>query len=230
MTKTKTGAARSGQAHVYSGEPIYGNADPVGDTVVVGGRELVCGGWFASELERRALRRSARARHGGGRNDAPCGEVYGRDTVTPQDVLESLCDESTSRDALTAGATALAAAVERENVAAVSGDLWSKLGLAGGVVYVAPAYDFMDAVGETEPAALAELAGEASRLAAARGVDLPAPPAPTMPALPRTVADRSDARALGGVERAALPRAEALEQYRAQVGAHFGSVADALGR
>jgi hypothetical protein len=239
------------------GRPVYGNCEPGGTVVVVGGADgdhaIVCGGWFAAELERRRARRKARV---GGGQAAPCEEYEGGD-VTGWDVLESLCDGAMGRghadsfriscsertggsvrahitDPLAAGGANLGHVLREERRTALlpGGDLWDRLALPGAAM--APAYPpeaYEEAKYETDFGRLRALSEDASRFAASRGHDIPPAELPAdIPPLPRVVAPSSDRRKLGGVEKAVAPRAAALEEYRALVGAQFEATARALGR
>jgi len=211
-----------GEGGGASGRAYYGDAEPEGATVVVGGAEYSVGGWSAYELERRRCEREY---------GAPAGEdrhYAGRTYVTGEDVMESLFRGAGVRggggpsDPLAEASERYATALERRwGGAGVSGDLH-----AGASGSAGPANEFTgelvgalalgpdearELAAETDPEALL---GAAEAIRAVAGEAAPAAAFPPIPPLPRRPADAAP-ESLSRLEAAAAPHAEAVEKCRA---------------
>lgn len=232
-------AAGDPAAKVY-----YGNAEPEGHTVIVGGQAVVVGGWAAYEATRREARWQA--------NPAlpaaePRGRYGGRTYVTGQDAVESLLVARQS-DPLARAAPRLAAAVAKFNAAVLREgptSLWDRLGIpsdAPVAVSTITPVEISQAAAETDLEALHRAAEDAAILASgyARddelpGLRAPRPPGglPPLPAREVPLRGRDAAavnRSIVELERASVPRAAAVEAYRGDVAAVFDAAAAVLER
>lgn len=234
----------------------YGNAEPEGKTVAVGGAEVAVGGWAAYEAARRQAQWEARPHS---RAAQPVSYYGGRTYVTGQDALESLVGARTEvpregttarapRDPLARAAERLAAAVEtfESAVARDSQSVWARLGVppdAPFAISTIAAEDVRSAVPETDVRALHRAAEDAGVLASnyARPDELaalraPRPPGalPPLPSREVSTSTRSGTssdtvnRNLVRLEAAVVPRASAVEAYRGEIAAVFDAAAGVL--
>jgi hypothetical protein len=216
-------------------------------TAVIGGREVVTGGWAAYEASRRKARWEARG------GDEMASSYPGRAVVTTQDALESLVTARAARpsggvlgggrDPLEVSASSAAEALRRRQRGwADPASSYLEQSAARVMSLAAPDPQELEAApGETDPAALYRTALALHELAlhelatnGAGGRPPPPPPAPPqMPCLPQQeVALRRGREAISAdlvaLERAALPCAEALEKYRGEIAASIAESAAAL--
>lgn len=219
------------------GRTYYGNAEPEGATVIIGGREVVAGGWAAHEVERRRAHWDANPRD---RRAEPSSRYKGRTYVSGQDTLESIFADRDApealHDPLPPAAHRLANALEAlDNVLSRRGasTVWDRLGIPQGGPVVAAAItpdDIRCAAPETDVAELHRLAEDVAVLTASysgtAGV-APAPPA-GLPPLPRRTVSAYDNEGIARLEKGTLPRAETVEAYRAAVAAQFDAAATVL--
>lgn len=177
-------AANDPAAKVY-----YGNAEPEGHAVVVGGQAVVVGGWAAYEATRREARWQANPALAAAE---PRGRYGGRTYVTGQDAVESLlAARQTARqsDPLARAAPRLAAAVAKFNAAVLREgptSLWDRLGIpsdAPVAVSTITPVEISQAAAETDLEALHRAAEDAAILASgyARDDELPGLRAPRPP-------------------------------------------------
>lgn len=260
ITKFYTGGGRGGEAGGVAPRVYHGNAEPEGQVVVIGGRDVVVGGWVVYEAARRRARWDA-APHS--RTAAPSSRYRGRTRITGQDVLESLVTARTAveggggagepADPLARAAGRLAGAVDAFGAAVRGGagaeSAWARLALdpdAPLAVSTLSAADVREVVAETDPAELFEAAAAAAALAAAyaRPGELaalrPPPPPARLPRLPAGevavggglagAAAEGADRAVARLEAAAVPRAAAVEAYRGSVAAALDASAAVLER
>jgi len=228
------------------GPPYFGDAEPEGSTVFVGGAERSVGGWAAHEISRRRAKWAA-APHGGG--GAPSSRYRGRTYVSGGDVLESVfagagggavgggAPAPPLGDPLGCAAERLATALEALEGALTgqgASSLWSRLGLPPDAPLTVPALTpdgVRGAQPETDVRELHRLAEEVALLAAAaRGTPLaPAPPPPAaLPPLPLRAVPAGDDAGVARLEEGAAPHAAAVEEYRGQVAVYFDEAAAAL--
>jgi hypothetical protein len=245
----RRGMAQSADARTY-----HGSAPPDGKTVVVGGVEVVVGGWASYEATRRAARWRARPHDPAVELRARYG---GRTYVSGQDAVESLVTARSAKhlsssakrlDPLARSAERLATAVSRFDEAVAQegpATIWGRLGIppdAPVAVSTITPEDIRYTVPETDVHVLHRAAEDAGILASgyAREDELPALRAPRPPgALPpmpmREVATRGAPPAevngaISRLETAAVPRAAAIEAYRGDVAAVFDAAAAVLER
>lgn len=189
----------------------YGNADPEGETVTVGGNEHVVGGWAAYELDRRRVRPH---RYGG------------RARITTQDVVESVVGGG--RGPLPAASARLAEALDR--LAASAPEIRVAPGRALPVVAASSA-DVAEAAEETDVGELAAMGSDFALFAACLrggGLVTVGGSAEEVPGLPDGEADANDPRAVSELEEVAREHIEALEAARARVARQFDEAADAI--
>lgn len=244
----------------------YGNAEPEGPTVVVGGNEVVVGGWASYE----AIRREAHWRANPRNPEAEPRSWYGgRTYISGQDAVESLITSRCRRgracskaadlrdgsdtganraDPLDRAAERLALAIEGFDKAVAregATTVWGRLGVppdAPVAVSTISPEDIRYASSDTDLAILHRAAEDAGIFASsyAREAELPRlrPPRPpaSLPPLPsrevplrgKRAADVN--RAIADLEKAAVPRAAAVETYRGEVAAVFDAAAAVLER
>lgn len=243
--------------HLQAGKTYYGNAEPEGKTAIVGGTEVVIGGWAAYEATRRTAQWEANPHS---RAAQPLSRYKGRTYVTGQDALESLVAARVRggesgvqcRDPLARAAERLAAALEgfEAAVAKDGASVWARLGIpldAPVAVSTISAEDVRYTIPETDIHELHRSAEDAGIFASnyARDDELPALRAPrppgALPPLPsREVPTRGSVRQgvthettnrdIARLEAAAVPRASAVEAYRGEVAAVFDASAAVLER
>ena len=237
--------------------PIYfGNAEPEGKTVIMGGAEVVVGGWATYEATRRQARWEANPHS---KTAEPLSRYGGRTYVSGQDALESLLDartgggEKTQAGPLARAAERLAVAIEGFDAAVARegpATVWQRLGVppdAPFAVSTISAADVRYSVPETDVHELHRSAEDAGIFASsyARPEELAALRAPrppgALPQLPsREVATRGSVRQgmaretanrdIVRLEAATVPRAEAVGAYRGEVAAVFDAAAAVLER
>lgn len=204
----------AGDAGDAGGRTYYGNAEPEGEVVVVGGAEYAVGGWAAYELDRRRARRK-----GGG---APA--AYPRRTyVTGDDVIESLYRGRESADPLAIAAERYAGALE-----GLEREQRTPGGAFGGgrdivVVPAATPAGIRALATGTDPTQLQDAAEDAALAAGA-----PPPKFPPVPPLPRRTVQVGDAAGLCGLEAASAPHAAAIEKSRAVLAGALDAAAASL--
>ena len=194
----------------------YGNAEPEGETVVLGGDEFVVGGWVDYQLEKR------RHDHSSGGSE---GIYDGRETITGQDVLESLFRDP--NDVLAVSSAYFADALDIYEAAA------GKSGVAHSVVVIPSlvAEDVRAAPRLTDMGELHRLAREAEPLMTNYHHDphpVYAAPSASQSAAMSLAISTSDAKAVRSLEAAVAPVAQAVERYRGHVAAVFGRSAEAV--
>lgn len=232
----------------------YGNAEPEGKTVILGGTEVVVGGWAAYEATRRRARWKSNPHS---RVARPLSNYTGRTYITGQDTLESLIGARASggagapQDPLALSAERLAAALENFEQALAkdrTATVWARLGVppdAPFAVSTITAEDVRYTIPETSVHELHRIAEDAGIFASnyAREDELASlrPPHPpgSLPPLPaREVAcgvacgitARGADRNIARLEAATVPRASAIEAYRGGVAAVFDASAAILER
>jgi hypothetical protein len=241
---TRAPAASSSPKKAGGERAYYGNAAPEGLTVVVGGLERAAGGWAAYEAARRQARWAANPHDW---TAQPLSYYQGRTFVGGQDALESLIGRQPGP--LADAGRRLGAALGAFEAAARRRSPWAGLKRGGGApiaVSTLAAADVAEAAAETEPRALRRLAEDVCELAGAYAegpAELEALRAPELPALPPL--PQGEVPALGGarpgastaaneavlrLEHGVLPRAHALEEYRARVADVFEAGAEILER
>lgn len=228
-----------------SGRVYYGNADPEGETAIVGGSEVVVGGWAAHEADRRRARWDANPRD---RHAEPRTWYGGRTYVTGQDAVESLvtarCGGDDERDPLARAAGRLATAISQfDKTVAREGasTLWNRLNIPESapvaVSTLTPA-DVRDVIPSTDPTELYQTAEDASILASgyARADEqsiLRPPRPPALPMMPTREVKTRGANAnkdINRLEKAAVPRASAIEAYRGKIATVLDTAATVLER
>lgn len=232
--------ATSGADDPTAGRTIVGNAEPEGATVVVGGREVVVGGWAPYEVARREAMARVNPRS---RSARLAARYSGRSYVGGQEALDSIVtarvrrdgDESQPIDPLEAACERYACALEEvlDSGPSSTGGSGSSPGL---VVGGGPLPDDIRALAdETDVNALSTAAEDAAIFADATGAVIADPPAPPLlpPLTTREVSvkgaspDRVESQ-LADLERAVTGRAEAVEVYRGRVAATFDAAAREL--
>jgi hypothetical protein len=248
-------AAPASECPCAKAKTYYGNAEPEGKTVIVGGTEVVVGGWAAYEATRRQARWEANPHS---RAAQPLSNYSGRTYITGQDALESLIGARVGggtaqrRDPLARAAERLAAAIEAfEGAIAKDGpSVWARLGIPPDspvAVSTISAEDVRYAVPETDVHELHRAAEDAGIFTSnyARDEELgalraPRPPGSLPPLPSREVAARGTVRQgvtsettnrnIARLEAATVPRASAVEAYRGEVAAVFDASAAVLER
>lgn len=251
-----TPAAREAAGRAPRGRTYYGNAEPEGGVVEVAGAEVAVGGWAAYEATRRGARWAANPHS---QAAEPLGRYPGRTYITGQDALESLLAARPGAGAgagpLPRAAERLAAAVAAFEAAAAQGaggpgSAWDRLGVppdaplavstlsAAAVRHTAAETDVRELHSAAEAAGVYAAAYARPCEQASLRPPLPPGPLPPLPARaaeargsPRRGATRETAnRDVLRLEAAAVPRAAAVEAYRAQVAAVLDSAAAVLER
>lgn len=233
----------------YAGRTYYGNAEPGGQTVVLGGAEIVVGGWAGYEATRRAARWEANLHD---RSAEPRSHYGGRTYVSGQDVVESLVSarcrcgvtgggetdrqaKTTTADPLERSAERLAAAITRFEDALAKSDtvIWTRLNISPdtpvAVSTISPE-DILFTVPETDVDALHRAAEDAGIFASAYAREdeqaqlrAPRPPGALPPMPVREVALRGKRATVVNNEIAALEKASVPRA--AAIEAYRGEVA-----
>jgi len=244
--------------HQTSKRVYYGNAEPEGKAVVLGGAEVVVGGWAAYEAARREARWVANPRD---QTTQPRSWYGGRTYVSGQDAVESLVTARcfsergvlnggsgpslNQADPLARSAERLAAAITAFNRAVVTGaTVWARLkvppDLPVAVSTLTPE-DVRYSAWDTDIHLLHRAAEDAGILASsyARNDEIsqlraPRPPGtlPPMPTreVPLWGRDAEVNRSIVNLEKASVLRAAAIEAYRGEVAAVFDAAAAVLER
>jgi hypothetical protein len=238
-----------------AGRTYYGSAEPEGKTIILGGMEVVVGGWVAYEADRRRALWEAKPHSQAAQ---PLSRYGGRTYITGQDALESLigaraiggsgANAYKPSDPLARAAGRLAAALDTFETVVTKNEptsLWARLGIPSDTpfaVSMVSAEDIRYITPETDVYELHQAAEAASLLASpyARDDEHPTlrPPRPpgVLPLLPsREVPTRGTApetinRRIVRLENDTVPRATAIETYRGDVAAVFDASAAVLER
>ena len=229
-----------------AGRIYYGNAEPQGPSIVVGGQEWSVGGWAGYKIDRRHARWKI------GSDKKPSRYYAGRSHISSQDVLESIFVPSAdSTDEIVGGmedpfelaTERFARALERLNSLLSRkgpGSVWERLSLPPDTPVLVPDMSPEDVRGtrpETDIASLHEIAENVSMLVASfdranARLATPTPPESLPPAPLRVVVIRGGGceDAICRLEKDTVGRANAIENYRAKIAAHFDEAAAALER
>ncbi|GFR90072.1 hypothetical protein ElyMa_002558600 [Elysia marginata] len=248
------------QQHSQAGKTYYGDAEPEGETILLGGAEVVVGGWAAYEAARRAARWKADPH-----TAQPLYHYKGRTYITGQDAVESLVvariggkSGNQLHDPLVRAAKRLSAALESFEAALAkegSSSVWARLGLppdAPVAISTLSAEDLRHTFLETDVYELHRSAEDAGVFASnyARVEELSALRAPTPPKTLPHLSTREEIptqqpaayllekkktleatnRNIISLEAAAVARACAIEVYRGNVAAVFDASAAILER
>lgn len=236
-------------ADVYAGRTYYGNAEPNGQTVVLGGAEIVVGGWAGYEATKRAARWEANLHD---RGAEPRSHYGGRTYVSGQDAVESLvnarcrcgvvgggkteaANEKTIVDPLERSAERLATAITQFEVALAKDDttIWTRLNISPdspvAVSTISPE-DIRFAIPESDVNALHRAAEDAGIFASAYAREdeqaqlrAPRPPGALPPMPRREIALRGKSAADVNKEIAALEKSSVPRA--AAIEAYRGEVA-----
>jgi hypothetical protein len=233
------------------GRTVYGNSEPEGKTVFLGGNEVVVGGWVAHEVVRRRARWESAPRDP---KMEPRSRYSSRYTISGQDAVESLVVARCAKfggkittDPLEKSAErlskALAAFNQKMSKSHVS--MWTRFGVPSEsylTVSTITPKDIKHAVPETDPDALYQIAESVGALASgyAREEELESlkPPLPpeVLPPLPRREVSLKGRKAsevnksIVALELASIPRASAIEEYRGDIAEVFDTAAFVLER
>jgi hypothetical protein len=209
---------------------IYvGNAEPEGVTAVVGGREVVVGGWGKYEADRRRAKWEAAPRDP---YQVPAARYGGRSYITAQDTLDSLVTARVSGgDEAPVLPDPLEVACGRLSAQLIAAENTTDRVVRGGTVE-----DVENLPMETSPAALHQVAEDAIIYAGALAdldLQLPPPPPAGIPPLPtrsvRVVTGSGESHSeVSKLELASSTRADAITTYRGVLAGHLENAARAL--
>ena len=226
----------------------YGNSEPEGKTVVVGGVETAVGEWVSWEANRRIERFAANPYSA---EAQPLSRYPGRTYISGQDALESLVNArvgGAAGDPLARAAKRLAHALDsyEEAVTSPGSSPWGGTSIPPAspvAVYPISAADVIESIPETDIHQLHRLAEDAGIFAAnyAREEELPALWAPRppgfLPQLPsreisarKNIAPEITNHEISRIEVAAVPRAIVIEKYRADIAVVLDAAAQVLER
>jgi hypothetical protein len=206
---------------VPTGPPYYGNAEPEGQVVIVGGQEVVTSGWAEYEINRRSVSRV----RGGSKEDHQ--NYPGRYVINSQDVIESIFETSTPNKPefplVVAGKELIVAlnTLKEKQYRATGGAIDFLERSNDAVIYI-PAIDVNDVrkyMRETDfielrhlDNALTEITGKSS--------DKKHPPV-----MPRRKVAVSDPTAVSGLEKDTVNAVNAIENYQAEIAEKASSAA-----